>query len=126
MFISSDMTALQGTRLASSGTIKEDHYSFFLFGKPADQLHLCGIGFVMSSETTSSAAWSRLQLLATAYQCQSQSSIRVLSAYTSTLAADSAHMDTFYQQLEKILRDSGSNERIILLGYLNARIGNYH
>ena len=46
-----DIAALQEMRLADSGFVKEQHYTFFWQGKPEQETREHGVGFV--SEITS-------------------------------------------------------------------------
>ena len=43
------IAALQETRLVGSGTIKEEHFTFYWFGRPANQPRLYGTGFAVKN-----------------------------------------------------------------------------
>jgi hypothetical protein len=122
------IAALQETRLADSGTIKEEHYTFFWFGRPADQARLYGTGFavrndLLSSIVTPTAVSDRISTLKLNTQ---QGSIKIISAYAPTLAADDSDKDNFYNQLEDVISSTADTERIVLLGDMNARVGDDH
>jgi len=48
------IAALQETRLAGAGTIKERNFTFFWFGKPADEPRLYGTGFAVKNTIVNS------------------------------------------------------------------------
>lgn len=112
-----DAAALQGTRLADSGTIKENHYTFFEFTKPAGQPRFCGTGFnvrnnFLNSKVTPAAVSNRLSML---YVNTRQSLIRVISAYTPNISCRLSRQEYLL---------SAAREEIIIAEYRNARIGN--
>ena len=47
----------------------------------------------------------------------------LLSVYAPTLPSDSESKDSFYQALDEALRRIPKNDKILLLGDLNARVG---
>ena len=120
-----DLAALQETRLAGLGTIKESNYSFFWFGKSPDEPRIYGTGFAVSNSllrsTQSPVAIS--DRISTMKINTKQGVIHIVNAYAPTLGATSDDKDDFYNQLEDTIRDSTESERVIVLGDLNARIG---
>lgn len=123
-----DIAALQETRLAASGMIKEHGYTFFWFGKDPEEPRLYGTGFavrnaLIDSIQTPYAISDRLSVLQLNTH---QGAVKILSAYAPTLAAAPAEKDSFYNQIEDVLKDVTVSERVVLLGDMNARIGNDH
>ncbi|CAG9767825.1 unnamed protein product [Ceutorhynchus assimilis] len=57
------------------------------------------------------------------YQLQDQSFVHIFSVYAPTLNSEQQTKETFYEQLEHVLRHIPKSHRIILLGDLNARVG---
>lgn len=122
------IAALQETWLADAGTIKEEHFTFFWFGKPTDEPCLYSTGFavrnnLVNSIQTPTAVSDRISVLKLNTH---QGNIKVISAYAPTLAADPADKDNFYSQLEDVLRSSPKSEQTVLLGDLNACVGDDH
>lgn len=120
-----DIAALQETRLSGNGTIKEENYTFYWFGRPEGEVRMYGTGFavrnsLISSIQTPSATSDRLSYFRLNTD---QGSILVVSAYAPTLMAEATVKDAFYEQLEQVLQSSTDKERTVLLGDMNARVG---
>lgn len=120
-----DIAALQETRLSDAGTIKEENYTFFWFGKPAGEPRTHGTGFAVrnyhiGSIQTPMAVNERLSSLRLNTRL---GQILVISAYAPTLNYAASDKDLFYNQLEDLLRTSAETNRIVLLGDMNARVG---
>lgn len=52
--------------------------------------------------------------------------IKIISAYAPTLAVDRTVEDHFYYHLESASDPSSDSGRVVLLGNLNARVGDGH
>ena len=52
-----DVAALQETRLAESGSIKEQNYTFFWMGKAEDEHRTHGVGFAVSNKLVRHPCW---------------------------------------------------------------------
>lgn len=122
------LAALQETRLSGAGSIREQNYTFFWFGRPRDQARQYGTGFavhnsLVSSIQTPEALSERISSLKLS---TAQGTILVISAYAPTLKADQFEKDRFYEELEMLVRSAAGAERVVLLGDLNARVGNDH
>lgn len=122
------IAALQETRLAGACTIKERNFTFFWFGKPADEPRLYGTGFavkntIVNSIQTPVAVSDRISVMKLNTR---QGTIKIISAYAPTLAAEPTVKDHFYYDLESVLDPSSDSERVVLLGDLNARVGDDH
>ena len=100
------IAALQETRLADAGTIKERNFTFFWFGRPAEEPRLYGTGFAVSNALLNSiqtpvAVSDRISVMKLNTR---QGSIKIISAYAPTLSADPSVKDSFYNKLEDTLR----------------------
>ncbi|KAJ8031540.1 hypothetical protein HOLleu_24761 [Holothuria leucospilota] len=47
--LNTDIAALQETTLPSSGSLKEEHYTFFWHGKGVDEIREYGVGFAVKN-----------------------------------------------------------------------------
>ena len=122
------IAALQETRLAGAGTIKESEYTFFWFGKAPEEPRIYGTGFAVLNCLTPSiltpyAVSDRISVLK---MKTNQGDILIINAYAPTLAASADDKDRFYCQLEDAIKLLSSSERTILLGDMNARVGADH
>lgn len=120
------IAALQETRLPGAGTIREMNYTFFWFGKPENQARLYGTGFavhnsMISSIQTPIAVNERISSLKLNTK---QGIILVISTYAPTQKAESGDKDNFYERLEELIRSVDKKVRIVMLGDMNARVGN--
>ena len=100
------IAALQETRLPDTGSIREEHYTFYWFGKLSCEPRLYGTGFVVLNSLVSyiqtpAAVSERLPSLRLNTK---EGNILVISAYAPTLDSDPAIKDSFYSQLENLIR----------------------
>lgn len=125
--LSVDIAALSETRLLGEGSIKEQHYTFFWKGHPAEGKKLHGVGFAIRNEIASvledAPQGVSERLMTLRLRTADQTYINVISAYAPTLDASTELKDRFYQSLERTLTNIPKSERIILLGDFNARVG---
>ena len=123
-----DIAALQETRLASSGSLKEKNYTLFWQGLESDERRLYGVGFavrnsLLSSVEPPSQGTERILSL-----CLTTSSgpTHIVSVYAPTLCSTSEAKDMFYEELEARIREITANDNLFLLGDFNARVGASH
>ncbi|XP_047490320.1 uncharacterized protein LOC125039959 [Penaeus chinensis] len=122
-----DIACLLETRLADSGTLREESYTFFWKGKPPEELRQHGVGFairntLMTSIEPSSAGTERIL---TFRLSTSSGSATIISVYSPTLYSTPEDKDQFYGALDDISR-SPSTDMLYLLGDFNARVGADH
>ena len=127
-----DLAALSETRLSGEDSLTEsgEGYSFFWKGLPEGARRLHGVGFAIKTSLLQHIpempvgiserlmTW-RLPLIKGRY-------ITVLSAYAPTLDADDQVKDQFYSTLDTALQNIPHNDKILLLGDFNARVGAEH
>lgn len=121
-----DLAALSETQLADEGQLKEKGgYTFFWKGKAVDKPRIHGVSI-------------RNQLISLLYELPVGISERlmtirlvlannqiatVVSAYAPTLDSEEEAKETFYAYLDKTLLRIPKEDKIILLGDFNARVG---
>ncbi|XP_066282992.1 uncharacterized protein [Branchiostoma lanceolatum] len=123
-----DIAALQETRLADSGTLKEQDYTFYWQGKGSNEPREHGVGFAVKNTllrmvepgSNGSARLLTLRLNTT------KGPITLVSVYAPTLAATPEVKDEFYENLTATIRNIPSDEQLVLLGDFNARVGDDH
>ena len=126
-----DIAALSETRLAGQGSFDEiigsDGYRFFWSGKPKEAKRESGVGFairrnIASKLTDLPIAYSdrmmtlRLPLVKDRF-------LTIVSVYAPTLTSDDVGTNSFYDQLHDLLVKIPSDDKLILLGDFNARVG---
>lgn len=123
-----DIACLQETRLADSGTLREDSYTFFWQGKPLEEPRQHGVGFavkntLISSIETPTAGTERILSLRLS---TSLGPATIVSVYAPTLRAAPEVKDQFYEALDELISRIPSTDALYLLGDFNARVGADH
>ena len=116
-----DIAALQETRLAGSGSLKEKEYTFFWHSKGED-----GVGFAIRNKLIQLVELGppiseRLMLMKFNTE---EASTNLLSVYAPTLTSSQDVKDAFYSKLDETIKRISKNEALFLLGDFNARVGN--
>ena len=123
-----DIAALQETRLASNGCIRESDYTFFWQGKAPEETRIHGVGFAVKKSLLSSieppsegsARLLSLRLTSTS------GPVTIMSVYAPTLCSEEYTKEKFYEELDCAIKKLPTNEHLYLLGDFNARIGFDH
>lgn len=123
-----DIAALQETRLASSGSIKEKEYTFFWQGLGPDEHRLHGVGFAVRNSLLASIEppSQGTERILSLHLTTSSGPTHILSVYAPTLCSTAEAKDAFYEELETRIRAIPANDNLFLLGDFNARIGAAH
>ena len=123
-----DIVGLQETRLADSGSVREEHFTFFWHGKPAGEPREHGVGFavrnsLMSSIVQPSEGTERILAL----KLNTPAGLaNLISAYAPTLTSQDDAKDKFYDELGTTLSHCPPKEFLYILGDFNARVGADH
>ena len=120
-----DIAALQETRLADSGQLREQDYTFFWRGRAADETRIHGVGFAVKNTLIPSItepSGGNERILAISLQTRA-GKVHLISVYAPTLDADPEVKDQFYDDLSDAVSAIPSEEEMILLGDFNARVG---
>lgn len=123
--LSIDVTCLQETRLADTGTLREANYSLFWQGKPPEEQRLHGVGFALKNTLL---AFVELpiegteRILALPMSTESGQA-NIISVYAPILCSPPEEKDAFYEALDEMISGFPNSEAIYLLGDFNARVG---
>ena len=106
------------------GTIREKDYTFFRRGKPEDERREHGVGFAVKTFSLAlprnQKAPERLLLL----KLQTAlGPVHIISVYAPTLSYSSDAKDSFYEELGTMIKNVPEQEKLILMGDFNARVG---
>uniref|UniRef100_A0A2C9LH76 Endonuclease/exonuclease/phosphatase domain-containing protein n=1 Tax=Biomphalaria glabrata TaxID=6526 RepID=A0A2C9LH76_BIOGL len=120
-----DIAALQETRLADSGSIKEKDYSFFWQGKAESEVRKHGVGFAVKNTllNTVELKCNGSERLLSLRLYTSIGHVTLICAYAPTLSPTPEAKDMFYDNLSSALSEIPTTEQVIILVNLNARVG---
>ena len=127
-----DIAALSETRLADEGQLKEEKggYTFFWKGKPVDEPRIHGVGFAIKNSLVCHLHELPVgiseRLMTIRLVLASSQMATVISAYAPTLDAQEDVKEAFYADLDTILSKVPKEDKLILLGDFNARVGRNH
>ena len=120
-----DVACLQETRLAESGSLKENNYTFYWQGKPEQCPRIHGVGFAVKNNLLPCIDMFPLgnERMIHMRFASSQGRVNIICAYSPTLSATDEDKDSFFQSLEGAIKPIPKNEYLLLLGDFNARVG---
>lgn len=126
-----DVAALSETRLPDEGQRSEasSGYTFFWKGKPASERRIHGVGFAVKTSlvrehhllpehVNERISTLRMPLL--------HGFVTIISVYAPTLTSDDDMKESFYASLRSTLSSVHPQDKLLLLGDLNARVGKDH
>ena len=96
-----DIAALQETRLANTGSIKEKNYTFYWKGKDSNERRIHGVGFAVRNNLlkTTCLGSNGCPRILTMRLNTTKGPATIVSAYAPTLAASTEEKDEFYGKL---------------------------
>ena len=125
-----DIAVLSETRLAGEGSLVEEGegYTYFWRGLPEDNRRIHGVGIAIKNDilrnisTTPRGISERLIIWR--IPLERGQHMTVLGAYAPTLDAEEEVKDRFYGLLQDTLHSISANDKLVLVGDFNARVGN--
>ena len=124
-----DIAAVSEVRFAEQGSLTEQGagYTLYWSGKSKDEHRLSGVGFMIKNTIT-----GRLQNLPVGHSdrlmslrlplCEDKF-LTIISVYAPTLQADPATKEGFYAELRTLLGQISKDDKILVMGDFNARVG---
>ncbi|KAL8580618.1 hypothetical protein ACOMHN_046821 [Nucella lapillus] len=124
-----DIAAISEPRLEEEGSVAElkGGYTFFWKGKGQDEERIYGVGLAIKSTLfrklpdLPTAINERLMKLR--FSMNRSRHVTVISAYAPTLTSSDEAKDTFYEELKSLVKATTPEDKLILLGDFNARVG---
>ena len=124
-----DIAALSEVRFPEVGSLQEHGagYTLFWSGKPATERRLAGVGFMVRTSIA-----SKLENLPTGHSdrimsmrlpLKNKQYATLFSVYAPTLQAEPAEKDKFYSELRSLLQSTPADDKVLILGDFNARVG---
>ena len=120
-----DIAALQETRIADCGSIREKNFTFFWQGLSSEEPRHHGVGFAIRNEllaATDTPVGVNERLMTLRVHIPGGYAT-LICVYAPTLAAEADVKDAFYGRLREILDAIPQQDQIYLLGDFNARVG---
>lgn len=123
-----DITSLQETRAADTGSMKEKEYMFFWQGKSSNEPWIHGVGFAARNilQSMVEPGSNGSERLLTLHLNTTTGPITLVSVYAPTQSSTPAAKDESYENLAAIISSTPSKEQLILLGDFSARVGADH
>ena len=124
-----DIAGLSETRLSDEGSLCEagGGYTFYWKGYPSGCPRIHGVGMALKNslveKLTESPTYISERLMTLRLPLARSEYATVISAYAPTLKSDEETKDQFYDSLINVLSHINRNDKIILLGDFNARVG---
>ena len=120
-----DIAGLQETRLAEEGSLRENNYTFFWKGRGQAEKRQHGVGFAVKNSLLGmieipAGGNERLLSLRLATSCGFAT---IITAYAPTLDSSDDVKDSFYEELDSVIKAVPKSDYIYMLGDFNARVG---
>ena len=115
-------------RLADSGTLTENDYTFYWQRKGSGEHREYGVGFAVRNSKVSmiEPGSNGSERLLTLRLNTTAGALTLVNVYAPTMSATSDIKDEFYENLAAIISSVLNNEQLVLLGDFNARVGADH
>ena len=127
-----DIAALNETRFSDEGSITEsgEGYTFFWKGLNEGAPRIHGVAFAVKTKLLNSIPHSPTghneRLISWRIPLTNSRYVTLVNVYAPTLDSDDEVKDRFYAQLNDIIQAIPREDKIILLGDFNARVGSSH
>lgn len=124
-----DIAALSETRLADEGSVAElkGGYTFFWKGKAQAEERIHGIGLAIKTSILKQLpdlpSTINERLMKLRFPLNASRHITIISAYAPTMTSSDEAKETFYEDLNNLVKDVPSGDTLLLLGDFNARVG---
>ncbi|PFX28925.1 Craniofacial development protein 2 [Stylophora pistillata] len=128
----SDIVAFSETRRAEEGQLREEqgNYTFFWKGKAQDQPRIHGVGFAVRNDLLTKLTEKPVEingrLMTLRIGLERNQNATVISAYAPTLDAEEEVREAFYADLDELISATPNQDKLIILGDFNARVGRDH
>ena len=124
-----DIAGLSETRLADVGQLTEtgSSYTFFWKGKPADEVREHDIGFAikscLSKDLQELPFGKSERIISLRLPLLQNRFVTIVSVYAPIMDSPETNILSFYDELRQLFLNTPDDDKIILLGDLNARVG---
>ena len=128
--INADITALQEVRLSGEGQLQEATRTFYWKGLAAGEPRRAGVAFAIRNEIAGRLAEAPRgiseRLMTLRIRLATNRHITLINVYAPTMTYTDEDKEAFYAQLRSVLNNVPPEDKLILLGDFNARVGSNH
>ena len=122
-----DIAALCESRFSESGSINDLEYAFFCSGKLEGERWQAGVGFdikkdIVTKLTEMPRPVSNI-IMTLRLPLSKDNCVTIISVYAPTMTNPDENKEAFYNQLASVLSGIPRTDKLLLIGYFNARIG---
>ena len=127
-----DIVALSETRISGEGQLREEGggYTFFWRGCEPGAARQHGVGFAVKNSLLLNLmeypTGINERLMTLRLDLEGNQHVSMISAYAPTLSAEQQAKELFYAHLDTAINAIQNDDKIILLGDFNARVGRDH
>ena len=122
-----DVAALSETRLALSGSLVDQGYTFFWSGREEREKREAGVGFAIRNQIAQKLEQEPVavsdRIITLRLPLQGTVWATIVSVYAPTMTNPDEIKEDFYQKLRETIREVPSTDKLIIAGDLNARVG---
>ena len=124
-----DIAALSEVRFSGEGSLQEHGagYTLYWSGKPETERRLSGVGFMVrnsiASKLENQPTGHSDRIISMRLPLWNQQYATLFSLYSPTLKAEPAEKDRFYSDLRSLIQSTPADDKVVILGDFNARVG---
>lgn len=123
-----DVCCLQETRLSGQGQLSENGYTFYWSGKDPQQRKESGVAFAISNtiakDLTSLPQAISDRLIRLRLPLNDNRYLTIICCYAPTMMHTDESKEAFYEALRSAVRQVPREDKLLILGDFNARVGN--
>ncbi|KAJ0183487.1 hypothetical protein K1T71_001463 [Dendrolimus kikuchii] len=127
-----DIAALTETHLSDCGELCENQggYTYYWIGKPSTERASSGVGFAIKTSLAQSLTEKPKgitdRLMTLKLHTSANKFLHLITAYSPTMMYSDEAKFQFYDDLRSVLQGIPANDKIVLMGDFNARVGTEH
>ena len=124
-----DIAALSEVRFSEEGSLQEHGagYTLYWSGKPETERRLSGVDFMVrnsiASKLENQPTGHSDRIISMRLPLWNQQYATLFSVYSPTLKAEPAEKDRFYSELRSLIQSTPADDKVVILGDFNARVG---
>ena len=124
-----DIAALSEIRFSGEGSLQEHGagYTLYWSGKPETERRLSGVDFMVrnsiASKLVNQPTGHSDRIISMRLPLWNQQYATLFSVYSPTLKAEPAEKDRFYSDLRSLIQSTPADDKVVILGDFNARVG---